>query len=267
MPARFSADERVLLDGRGGLGVRQRPRVGELVAGGRRAEGHQDRRPAGGGTARRRVIAPARQTTRSAQAISSWSAGRNGHAASSPPGIRRIPLPGRVQVLLAGLVDHLEAGLLQQHGAAPAMARLMTREPWLPPKTSSRRVRRRRVERRDLEELRRTGVPVTTPGAEPARSPPRRRPRCASRSGSGTGWPRPAVALDSWITVGIAERPGREQDRDADVAAHPGDRARPEAPEERRASKNPCGSRREGGRAVRERLLPAKPDASTSSRG
>ena len=107
------------------------------------------------------------------------------------------------------------------------MARFRTREPWLPPKTSSAPRRGGRIERRDREELGADGSAGHDAGPRAgARWRPRGRRRCASRSGSGSGWRRPAGRSDSWISVGMPSERAASEDRHADVAAHADDGAR-----------------------------------------
>ncbi len=150
-------------DGHGRFALCEHARVGELMARRRRTEGHEDRRPAGGARAPRSVMAPARQTTRSAQAISSWSLGQEGTSFQFA-GIRGYRCARRHEVLVARLMDHFEAGLLEEHARRAAIARLMTRDPWLPPKTRRRRVVAAGSSGGIAKNSGRTGVPVTVPG-------------------------------------------------------------------------------------------------------
>ncbi len=87
--------------------------------------------------------------------------------------------------------------------AARATARFMTREPWLPPNTRTRRVVAAGSRGGIAKNSERTGVPVTTPGLR----------SCAFASASPTAvlvakrlrnlLATPGMALDSWIRVGI----------------------------------------------------------------
>ena len=98
------------------------------------------------------VIAPARQTTRSAQAISSQSFGRNGtsfHCA----GIARVALARGGQVLLAGLVDRPRCPIFSRSDRGPRHRAVDDARALAAAEDEQAARRRRRVERRDREEL------------------------------------------------------------------------------------------------------------------
>ena len=246
----------------------ERPRVLELVAGGggaERARGSTGRPAAAssddGHRARRgRARGPPRPSPPRAAAGTARASSSAGTPRVALRGSRSGPSPrsgGRPR------------GRTSRAARRPrAMARLMTREPWLPPKTRRRRVVAVGIERRRSRRTR---------GARASRS---RRPascRCALAAASPTAvrvanrfrkrLATPGSALDSWMSGRDAERARGHEHRHRDVAAHADDDARPVLLAGARGPRGSPSAAGEGAELLAPASCPTKPDASTSSSG
>ena len=177
-------------------------RVGELMARRRRTEGHEDRRPAGGGELRDGHGARPGRPRGPPRPSPPGASGRNGTSFQFA-GIRgyRWRVATRSFSPVWWITSRPD---FSRSTAARAIAAVHDARALAAAEDEEAPRRRRRVERRDLEELRRTGVPVTIagllePGVRRRRSPTA--VRVAKRLRNRLA--RPGRALDSWISVGM----------------------------------------------------------------
>ncbi len=240
----------------------ERPGVVDLVAEAAPMKGTRiDGRPAAASS--ETVSAPARQTTRSAHAMSSGASAERARASSSPADARTAA--GGDEILLARLVDDLEPRLLEKdrrarHGPVHDPRSLAAAEDQEPAR------RRGGVERRNREELgtdRRSGDDAGLAEVGVRRGDP--------DGGPGREAVEEAVG-DARDGVGLvdqrrdAERARGRQHGHRHVTAHADDRPRPcffrSAPRLEETRRGAPRARRSGGRAS-SRRSPRRPTSSS----